>query len=61
MILVYDECDSKYNEDWLYEDAAWCYLARYPWSVTPELLFSLKQYMWDKNFEEDADGLDRGY
>jgi len=62
--------DPAYDDNYLYEDAAWLKLAGHPWVVTPQLLFSMKQYIVDraqrKGFiydepPEDAKGIDLGY
>ena len=57
-----------YREEWLPEDAAYLRLSRYPWPVTPELLFSMKQHIVGEASKRgliydrtEAEGLDIGY
>jgi hypothetical protein len=66
--------EPPYNYDWIDEDAAYLWLAKRPWAVTPQLLFATKDYIvyvrdlmeatsrgTDADSPEEQKGYDCGY
>jgi hypothetical protein len=63
--------EHPYNYEWLDEDAAYLYLSKFPWAVTPQLLFATKNYIQyvralkeghiDADSPEESQGADCGY